>query len=105
MIIHDSASPLNSGSSVYYNLIPNGARITNITTVGNASGGAGAELAFGLESDAPNLLAAAVLATVNAGQFYNNISTPATANRSLQIAASVANVTGGSVTVKVEFVL
>jgi len=105
-IEHDfTASPLHSGSSVYYNLIPNGARITNITTVGNASGGAGAELAFGLESDAPNLLAAAVLATVNAGQFYNNISTPATANRSLQIAASVANVTGGSVTVKVEFIL
>ena len=105
-IEHDfTASPLNSGSSVYYNIIPNGARITNITTVGNATGGAGAQLAFGLESDAPNLLAAAVLATVNAGQFYNNISTQATANRSLQIAASVANVTGGSVTVKVEFVL
>jgi hypothetical protein len=105
-ITHDFAtSPLNSGSSVYYNLIPNGARIINIITYGNATGVAGAQLAFGLESDAPNLLPAAVLATVNAGQTYSNISTAATANRSLQIAASVANVTGGSVTVKVEFVL
>lgn len=105
-ITHDFAtSPLNSGSSVYYNLIPNGARVTNIITYGNATGVAGAQLAFGLESDAPNLLAAAVLATVNAGQVYNNVSTAATANRSLQIAASVANVTGGSVTVKVEFVI
>jgi len=105
-IEHDfTSSPLNSGSSVYYNIIPNGARITNITTFGNASGGAGAQLAFGLESDAPNLLPAAVLATVNAGQVYSNVSAAATANRRLQIAASVANVTGGSVTVKVEFVI
>jgi len=103
---HDFAtSPLNSGNSILYNYIPEGARVVNITTFGNATGGAGAQLAFGIESDAPNLLPAAVLATVNAGQTYSNISTAATANRSLQIAASVANVTGGSVTVKVEFVL
>lgn len=103
---HDFAtSPLNSGNSVLYNYIPEGARVVNITTFGNATGGAGAQLAFGIESDAPNLLPAAVLATVNAGQTYSNISTAATANRSLQIAASVANVTGGSVTVKVEFVV
>lgn len=103
---HDFAtSPLNSGNSILYNYIPEGARVVNITTFGNATGGAGAQLAFGIESDAPNLLSAAVLATVNAGQVYSNVSTAATANRSFQIAASVANVTGGSVTVKVEFVL
>lgn len=103
---HDfSTSPLNSGNSVLYNYIPEGARVTKIITFGNATGGAGAQLTFGIDSDAPNLLPAAVLATVNAGQTYSNISTAATANRSLQIAASVANVTGGSVTVKVEFVI
>lgn len=103
---HDFAvNPLTAGNSVYYNFIPNGARVTNIVTYGDATGVAGAQLAFGLESDAPNLLPAAVLATVNAGQVYSNVSTAATANRSLRIAASVANVTGGSVTVKVEFIL
>lgn len=100
-----AASPVNAGSSVLYNLIPDGARVTKIITFGNATGGAGAQLAFGIETDAPALLPDALLAAVNAGQTYNNISTPATADRSLQIAASVANVTGGTVTVKVEFVI
>lgn len=105
-ITHDfSTSPLTSGSSVLYNLMPTGARVTNIKTVGNATGGAGAELAFGIETDAPTLLPSAVLATVNAGQTYNSISTPATANRSLAITAAVDNVTGGSVTVYIEFIM
>lgn len=105
-ITHDFATtPVNAGSSVLYNIIPNGARVTNIKTFGTTTGGAGAELAFGIETDAPSLIASAVLATVNAGQTYNSVSTPATANRSLAITAAVGNVTGGEVTVLVEFVL
>lgn len=100
-----SANPLNSGSSVLYNIIPEEARVTNIKTFGTATGGAGATLAFGIDTDAPNLLTSAVLATVNAGQTYNLVSTPATANRSLNITAGISNVTGGEVTVLVEFVL
>jgi len=105
-ITHDFATtPVNAGSSVLYNIIPNGARVTNIKTFGTATGGAGATLAFGIDTDAPSLLPAAVLATVNAGQTYNSVSTPATANRSLAITAAVGNVTGGEITVLVEFVL
>lgn len=105
-ITHNFATtPVHLGSSVLYNIIPNGARVTNIKTFGTATGGAGAELAFGINTDAPTLLPAAVLATVNAGQTYNSVSKPATANRSLNITAGVNNVTGGEVTVLVEFVL
>lgn len=105
-ITHDfGVTPVNAGSSVLYNIIPNGARVTNIKTFGTATGGAGAELAFGIDTDAPSLIASAVLATVNAGQTYNSVSTSATANRSLNITAAVENVTGGNVTVLVEFVL
>lgn len=105
-VTHDFAtSPLNSGSSVLYNLIPIGARITTIKTFGNASGGGSAELAFGIDTDAPNILPSAVLATVNAGQTYNAVSAAATANRSLAITAAIDDVTGGSVTVYVEFAI
>jgi len=106
-ITHDfSTSPLNSGSSVFYNLIPSGARITSIQAIGTSlTGGGGATLAFGLETDAPTLIAADTLANVNAGKTYAGFSTPATANRSLVITAGVNNVTGGTVTVKVEFIL
>lgn len=105
-ITHDFAtSNLNAGSSALYNLIPISAKVTNIKAFGDATGGAGATLAFGIDTDAPNLIAPAVLATVNAGQIYNSLSATATANRSLAIAAGVANVTGGSVTVLVEFMI
>lgn len=105
-ITHDFGTiPVNAGSSVLYNIIPNGARVTNIKTFGTAVGGVGAELAFGIDTDATSLIASAVLATVNAGQTYNSVSTPATANRSLNITAAVGNVTGGQITVLVEFVL
>ena len=103
-ITHDfAANPITSGNSVLYNIIPLGGRITNIVTYGTATGTG--QLAFGLETDAPNLLPAAALATVNAGQIYNNLSAAATANRSLIIAASSGDVTGGEITVKVEFVI
>ncbi len=106
-ITHDfMASPLNSGSSLFYNLIPNGARITSIQAIGNSlTGGGGATLAFGLETDAPNLIAADTLANVNSGKTYSGFSAAATANRSLAITAGVANVTGGSVTVRIELIV
>jgi hypothetical protein len=81
-------------------------RITSIQAIGNSlTGGGGATLAFGLETDAPNLIAADTLTNVNSGKTYSGFSTAATANRSLVITAGVANVTGGTLTVKVEFIL
>jgi len=101
-----TTSPLNNGSSVFYNLIPSGARITSIQAIGNSlTGGGGATLAFGLETDAPNLIAADTLANVNSGKTYSGFSAAATANRSLAITAGVANVTGGSVTVRIELIV
>lgn len=103
-ITHDfSANPVTSGNTALYNLIPTGARVVNLKTVGNATGTG--ELAFGMSVDAANLLPSAPLATVNAGQTYNAVSTAATANRSLIIAASGGDVTGGTVTVLVEFIV
>lgn len=98
-------TPLNVGDSILYNFIPNSARVVNIKTFGTTSGDAGAELAFGIDTDDPTILPSTILATVNAGQTYNSVSTPATANRSLEITAAVGNVTGGEVTVLIEFVL
>ena len=106
-ITHNFAtSPLNSGSSVLYNLIPTGARLTNCTIIPSSlTGGVGATLRIGLETDdvSYGLAATAVGAIVNT--VVNTVSNAATANRSLQLTAGVNNITGGTVTIKVEFVL
>lgn len=106
-ITHDfSTSPLNSGSSVLYNLIPAGARMTNCTIIPDTlSGGAGATLRIGMESDdvSYGLAATAIGSIVNT--VVSTISNPATANRSLQLTAGTNDITGGTVTVKVEFMV
>lgn len=102
-----STSPLNSGSSVFYNLIPTGARITSINVIGNTlSGGVGALLNFGLETDSPTYITPTAIATLNSsGASATGFSAAATANRSLEIKATVANVTGGKVKVIIEFII
>lgn len=107
-IEHDfSTSPLNSGSSVFYNLIPTGARITSIDAIGNSlSGGVGALLNFGLETDSPTYITPTAIATLNSsGASATGFSAVATANRSLEIKATVANVNSGTVKVLVEFIV
>jgi len=87
-----------------YNLIPSGARLTNCTIVPSSiTGGGGATLRVGLETDdvSYGLAATAVGSVTNT--VVNTVSNAATANRGLQLTAGVANITGGSVTVKVEF--
>lgn len=102
-----STSPLNSGSSVFYNLIPTGARITSINAIGNSlSGGVGALLNFGLETDSPTYITPTAIATLNSsGASATGFSAAATANRSLEIKATVANVNSGTVKVLVEFIV
>ena len=106
-VTHDfSTDPLNSGSSVLYDFIPVGARLTNCTIIPDSlSGGLGATLRVGLESDDVSYgLAATVLGSIS-NTVVNTVSNAATANRSLQLTAGVANITGGSVTIKVEFII
>lgn len=99
-VTHDFAtSPLTSGSSMLYNLIPTGARLTNITAIGPLTG---TNIEIGLETDDEGLINAAVgLLPLE----WSSISNAATANRSLKIKATGGDITSGTLTVKVEFVL
>jgi len=107
VITHNfGTSNLASGASVLYNLIPTGARLTNCTIVPSSiTGGAGATLRVGLETDDVSYGLAATLVGAIPNTVINTVSNAATANRSLQLTAGVANITGGSVTIKVEFIL
>lgn len=99
-ITHNFAtSPLTSVSSVLYNLIPTGARLTNITAIGTLTG---TNIEIGLETDDEGLINAAVgLLPLE----WSSISNAATDNRSLKIKATGGDIKGGELTVKVEFVL
>ncbi len=104
-IEHDfTTSPLTSGSSVLYNLIPISARILNIKAIGLISGGAGATLTLGLETDDASLISD-TLGNYSTGKSYSGFSGQATANRSLQLTAGVDNITSGTIKVYVEFIL
>lgn len=105
-VTHDFAtSPLTSGDSLLFNFIPNGARLTNCSIIPDTlSGGAGATLQVGLEVDDVSYgLAATALGSIT-NTVVNTVSNQATANRSLQLTAGVNDITGGTITVKVEFV-
>lgn len=106
-IEHDfSTNPLTSGSSALYNLIPTGARLTNCTIIPTGlTGGAGATLRVGMETDDVSYGLSATLLGGISNTVVSTVSNAATGNRSLQLTAGVANITGGSVTVKVEFIL
>lgn len=102
---HDfSANPLASGSSVYYNFIPENSVGTKLTTVVDGlSGGVGATLALGIETDDTTYgFGATVLGSLN-NSVVNTVSNITTANRSLQLTAGVNNVTSGTITVTFEF--
>jgi hypothetical protein len=104
-ITHDfDANPLTSGTSVEYNLIPLSARILSINAIGLISGGVGAVLSMGLETD-DNSLISDTVGNYSTGKSYSGFSAQATANRSLQLSASVNNITSGTITVKVEFMI
>lgn len=100
-----AANNLATDSSIYFNYIPDSAHITKIVLIGNGlTGGIGATLAASLEVDDIDLIPATVLATVNGGVQFTAISDKATAPRSLQITAGTADVTGGTISIYVEFV-
>jgi hypothetical protein len=94
-----TSSPLNSGNSLLYNLIPIGSRITKIEANGTLTG---TEIEIGLETDDEGIISG------NVGLLplsWSGFSNAATGNRSLKIKAVGGNITAGSLTVKIEFVL
>lgn len=94
-----TANPLNSGSAVLYNIIPIGARITNLVVSGSANGNS---IQIGLSGDDESLL---ILPTSLLNNQLITVSNAATANRSLLIKALTDPMTIGEITVKCEFVL
>ncbi len=100
-----TVNPLSSPNSLLFNLIPTGARITEIKAIGDGlSGGVGATLTIGLQTDDESLVTGN-LAAINSVATYTTASVAATTNRSLKVTAGVANVTGGTIRIQVSFVL
>lgn len=94
-----TSSPLNSGSSVLYNIIPFGSSIVSLTASGALTG---TTIEIGLETDAEGLINESVgLLPLT----WSGVSAAATANRSLKIKATGGNITAGTLTVKVEFTI
>jgi hypothetical protein len=89
------------GTPKLYNLIPVGARVTNIKAIGTMNG---TRLTVGIETDAPTLISHPV-AIYAAGHSYTGISAAATVNRSFALEALVTNITTGSVQILVEFMV
>lgn len=106
-ISHDfDTSPLTSGSNLLFNLIPTNAYLTNCTIIPDSlTGGAGATLRIGMETDDVSYGLAATAVGSITNTVVNTVSNVATANRSLQLTAGTNDITGGTVTVKVEFML
>ena len=104
-INHDfTANPLVVGVPKLYNIIPTSARITLIKAIGTMTDGGGAHLQVGLSADDDALLSFAIGAYAT-GKTFDTFSAQATANRSLQLEALNSNITGGSISVYVEFML
>ena len=97
-----SANPLTVGNPVSLNIIPANWRITDIKAIGSITGGAGAVLDLGLESDDESLLTDTV-GNYSIGKTFTGFSAKAIFNRGLNLKSSVANITGGTINILVEF--
>lgn len=104
---HDfNTDPLSDSTNKLYNLIPSGARITKVVVIPNSvTGTGGAELSAGLEVDDTTYALNAVAIGALTNTVISTISNPAIANRSFQISAPNGDITGGSITFQIEFVL
>jgi len=97
-----SANPLTVGNPVSLNIIPANWRITDIKAIGSITGGAGAVLDLGLESDDESLLTDTV-GNYSIGKTFTGFSAKAIFNRGLNLKSSVANIIGGKINILVEF--
>lgn len=94
-----ATSPILTTDTILHNIIPTGARITNLVVSGSANGNS---IQIGLSGDDESLL---VLPTSLLNNQLITVSNAATANRSLLIKALTDPMTTGEITVKCEFVL
>lgn len=94
-----ATSNLLTTDSILHNIIPIGARITNLVISGSANGNS---IQIGLSGDDDSLL---ILPTSLLNNQLITVSNAATANRSLLIKALTDPITTGEITVKCEFVL
>lgn len=101
VVEHDFAtSPLNSGSSVFYNLILSGAVVTSLSI--SAASLNGSSIDIGVETDNESAVSLPT-ALLNGTNTNADVYIVATANRSLSIKANGGNITAGTITIKVEF--
>jgi hypothetical protein len=102
-ITHDfMASPLNSGSSVLYNLIPIGAILNNLSISATSLNGSSIDIGVDTDNESAVSLPTALLNGINTNA---DVYVVATANRSLSITANGGNITAGSITIKAAFTL
>ena len=104
-----TTNPLLSGSVIKYNILPQGCRLTRVITIVSVAspltGGAGAEMFAGMETNDANYAFAATAIGSIANAVVNTVGSEATAHRTFQIGASVNNITGGTISFQVEFIL
>lgn len=105
--VHDFAvNPLTAGNSVFYGFMPVnsiGTKIT-ISPIAALTGGVGALLQIGIETDDPDWGFGPTALAAIADSTVNTISDPVLAMESIELAATVADITGGKIQVWVEFV-
>ena len=94
-----ATSPILTTDTILHNIIPTGARITNLVVSGSANGNS---IQVGLSGDDESLL---ILPTSLLNNQLITVSNAATGNRSLLIKALTDPITTGEITVKCEFVL
>jgi len=93
-----ATSPILTTDTILHNIIPTGARITNLVVSGSANGNS---IQIGLSGDDESLL---VLPTSLLNNQLITVSDAASVNRSLLIKALTDPITTGEITVKCEFV-
>jgi hypothetical protein len=100
---HDFAtSPLNSGSSVLYNFIPEDAILTSLSISASSLNGSSIDIGVETDNESAVSLPTALLNGINTNA---DVYVVATANRSLSIKANGGNITAGSITIKAAFTL
>jgi hypothetical protein len=100
-----SATTLTAGNSFVIGLLPTGSYATDaVLIVSGLSGGAGALLRVGIPTDSADYITAATALASVVNAKISTLSAITTGNRGIEVAATVANITGGTISIKVDFV-
>lgn len=99
------SDPITSGNAVIVNLIPNTAVCDKATLIVNSALSGTGNLEIGVQTDDADYVIASTAVGSVANTVVNTLSNAASANRSLRLAVSGGDITGGTITVKLEFVV